>query len=260
MLDYHLVPYGDWGIRPALFYIGNSAIPSYSFFIILALIVGCFAYYLEARKQKSMNENTFYILIAAIVGGALGAKIPIVFIYWKEIVSSFPDLSVLLSGRTILGGLIGGMIGVLYIKKRLGIKGRKGNLFAPAIALGVAIGRIGCFLRGCCFGKPTLLPWGVDFGDGILRHPTEIYESLFMLSMFFYLMWKKDKKPKPGSLFSTLMVSYFIFRFFIEFIREEKVVFLGMTVWQIICLLGLVYFFIKEKGLRSIKKGIFLYK
>lgn len=248
MLDLHLVPYPEWGVKPVLFYLGNLPIPSYSFFMLLAILVGCIVYWLEAKKNKIANEDSFYILLAALIGGALGAKIPIILLYWNEIIASFPDLSILYSGRTIIGGLIGGVIGVMLIKKKLNLKERKGNIFAPAIAIGIAIGRIGCFLRGCCFGKASDLPWAVDFGDNILRHPTELYESLFMFGMFLFLEWKKTKNPKPGSLLRILMISYFTFRFFLEFIRVEKIAFFGLTYFQLISLLVLAYyFFVKKK-------------
>jgi prolipoprotein diacylglyceryltransferase len=133
------------------------------------------------------------------------------------------------------------------MKKKLKMKEKRGNLFAPAIATGVAIGRIGCFLRGCCFGKETSLPWGVNFGDGILRHPTEIYESIFMIGMFIYLRYKMTKNPKPGSLFRLLMIFYFSFRFIIEFIRVEPIAFFGLTFFQLICLLVLGYYFFIKK-------------
>jgi phosphatidylglycerol:prolipoprotein diacylglycerol transferase len=241
-LDFDLVPYLRWGIKPILFYLGNFPVPSYSFFMGLAILAGCLVYWLDARKEKKSGDNTFYLIIAALIGGAIGAKIPIMILYWNQIVSSPQGIQILISGRSILGGLIGGTIGVLFTKSLLGIKQRRGNLFAPAIALAMAIGRIGCFLRGCCYGKPTSLPWGVNFGDGILRHPTQIYESIFMLGLFFYLNWKKKKNPKPGQLFDILIISYLIFRFFIEFLRVEEVIFLGLTFFQIICLLGLVWY------------------
>ncbi len=241
-LDFDLIPYPQWGIKPTLFYLGNFAVPSYSFFVILAILIGCLVYYLDARKEKKSNDNSFYLIIAALIAGAIGAKIPIIMLYWNQIFSSSQGIQILISGRSILGGLIGGTIGVLYMKHRLRIKERRGNIFAPAIAIAIAIGRIGCFLRGCCYGKPTNLPWGVNFGDGILRHPTQIYESLFMLGVFFYLNWKKKQEPKHGQLFDILIISYLIFRFFIEFIRVEEVVFLGLTFFQIICLVGLVWY------------------
>jgi len=249
MLDVHTIPNAGWGVRSVLFNIGNFSVPSYSFFMALAIIAGCLLYWYDSRKAKANRENTFYLLISALIAGAIGAKIPIVILYWNQIFSSSEGFGILISGRSILGGLIGGTIGIIYMKYKLKIKERRGNLFAPAIALGMAIGRIGCFLRGCCFGKPTILSGGVNFGDGILRHPTQIYESIFMFGMFLYLNWKKNKNPKPGELFDNLIIGYLVFRFFIEFIRAEEVVFLGLTFFQIICVVGLVWysrFYIKD--------------
>ena len=148
MIDNHICP-ENWGLRPVLFSVGKVDIYSYPVFIGLALIAGILVYYYEARQHRSLNEKTFYIFIAALAAGALGAKIPIWVANFKQIIAAFPDLSLLLPGRTIIGGLIGGALGVILVKKKLNIKQRKGNLFAPAIALGIFVGRIGCFLRGC---------------------------------------------------------------------------------------------------------------
>lgn len=250
IFDSEIIPEGVWGIRPILFKIGNLNIEAYPFFVSLAILVGIIVFYLDAKKHKSANEKTFYIVIAALVGGTLGSKLPVWIFNFKEIINSLPDLTLLLSGRTIVGGLIGGTLGVMLIKKHLKINEKKGNFFAPAIAIGIAIGRIGCFLRGCCYGISTKLPWGVDFGDGILRHPTQLYESLFALIMFFYLQKAKKKNPKPGELFRTLMVSYFIFRFLIEFIRVESKIFLGLSGFQWASLLVLAYYFATSESLR----------
>jgi phosphatidylglycerol:prolipoprotein diacylglycerol transferase len=237
MIDEHIVPNLEWGIKPILFHIGSFPIPSYSFFVGLAVIIGILFYWLEARKQKQLSENTLYILIGALIGGVIGAKLLVIIAYWSQL-----NLDIILTGKSIVGGLIGGTIGVMITKKILNIESqRKGNLFAPAIAIGVAIGRIGCFLRGCCFGKETTLPWGVNFGDGILRHPTQIYESIFMLGFFFYLLHAKTKNPKPGHLFNILIIGYFTFRFLIEFIRVEPIAFLGLTWFQILSLVAIIY-------------------
>jgi len=254
MIDYHNFPGQNWGVLPVLFKIGNFPVDSYSFFVLLAIVIGILVFYLEAKKYKSANERTFYIVIAALVGGTLGAKLPIWIFHFQEIISAFPDITPLLSGRTIVGGLIGGTLGVIILKKYLKINEKKGNLFAPAIAIGIAIGRIGCFLRGCCYGIPTSLPWGVNFGDGIPRHPTQIYESILMIFLFIYLQKAKKKNPAPGSLFKVLMVSYFIFRFLIEFIRVEAKVFLGLSGYQWASLLVIFYYLItSEKAVKFIK-------
>lgn len=252
MIDEHVLPdIADYGVRPILFHIGEFGVPSYSFFLFLAVFVGILVYVNESRKAKKMNENTF-IAVGALIGATLGAKIPIWIMNYDLIISNWGNWHYVLSGRTIVGGLIGGPIGVVLTKKWLGITSeRRGNMFAPAIAIGDSIGRIGCFLRGCCGGKETMLPWGVDFGDGVMRHPTQIYESIFALIMFIYIMYlKKNKKNlKDGELFILFMNCYFIYRFLIEFIRVEKVVFLGLTVFQLAALGVLIYlnrFWIKD--------------
>lgn len=252
MLDNHFYP-SNWGIRPILFHIGGLDIQSYSFFVLLGLIVGIAIYFYESKRQKSLSENGFFIALGSITGGILGAKILEWIINYKFFISNISNLGILFSGRTIVGGLIGGAIGAILTKKILGIKEKRGNYFAPAIAMGVAIGRLGCFFRGCCYGKQTILPWGVNFGDGVLRHPTQIYESLFMLAMFVYLEKIKNRKDiKPGHLFKLLMISYFIFRFFIEFIRVEQVIFVGLTSFQIISI-GVILYLVRD----NIKNLIF---
>lgn len=239
MIDFHTHPQ-NWGVKPELFSIGNFGISSYSFFVLLGLIVGLLVYYFLAKKEKKLNEKSFYVLMAALFGGILGAKIVEWIINFPAIINDLSNIAPILSGRTILGGLLGGTLAVMFIKYKLKIKEKKGNLFAPGIAIGVVIGRIGCFLVGCCYGIKTALPWGVDFGDGIFRHPTQIYESIFMLIMFFVLLYRR-KKAKPGQLFYLLMNSYFIFRFFEEFIREEPRLFLGLTIFQYISLGCLIF-------------------
>jgi phosphatidylglycerol:prolipoprotein diacylglycerol transferase len=241
MIDDHFYP-ENWGIRPILFQIGNFDVPSYSFFVLLGLLAGIAVYFYEARRLKKLSDNGFFIAFGSLAGGIIGAKLLQWAIDYKYILSNISGYETLLSGRTIVGGLIGGTIGAILTKKILRIKEKRGNLFAPAVAIGVAIGRLGCFFRGCCYGKATILPWGVNFGDGILRHPTQLYESLFMLTMFIYLeKIKKNKDIKPGKLFKILMISYFVFRFFIEFIRVEPVVFAGLTVFQIISIVVVIY-------------------
>lgn len=241
MLDTHIHP-ENWGIRPILISIGKYEIPSYSVMLILALVLGFVVYWLRAKKNKSSNENTYLIAIAALAGGIIGAKIPIWIINFKLIISNLPDPYYILSGRTITGGLIGGVIAVFIAKKRLGIEERKGHIFAPAVALGVAIGRLGCFFAGCCYGTPTGLPWGVDFGDGIARHPTQLYEALFCLLLMIYFLYseRKGRVVSPGRSWTIFLNSYFGFRFFIEFIRVNEIIY-GLSFYQWISIIALLF-------------------
>jgi phosphatidylglycerol:prolipoprotein diacylglycerol transferase len=222
----------DWGVYPVLFHFGRFAVPAYGAFMVLALAVGLAVYAREAQRRDTMGERSLLILLAAVFGGAIGSKLLVLATDWRAIAAEFPKVSVLLTGRSIVGGLIGGALGVWLLKRRLGIRERKGNLFAPAIAAGVAVGRIGCFLRGCCYGTPTRLPWGVDFGDGVSRHPVPLYESLFMVAAFAALAWARPRTRHPAVLFWALMTGYFAFRFTVEFIRVEPRGWLGLTAFQ----------------------------
>lgn len=238
------------GVMPVIFHIASWPVPTYTFFISLGFLTGFIVYYHEVKKANIKGEFPFLIAIGAFTGSALGAKLLELMINIDKIGSTNELVYFIFSGRTIIGGLIGGAIGVWITKRFMHMKTRRGNLFAPAIASGVAIGRFGCFFNGCCYGKPTSLPWGVNFGDGLYRHPTMLYESIFMACMFIVIkIIQKKYIPPPGALFSFLMIAYFIFRFLIEYIRVERTAFIGFTWFQIISLLVLGWLVFSEKEL-----------
>jgi prolipoprotein diacylglyceryltransferase len=206
--------------------------------MILAFAAGFLVFRLNTRGVRSKQmEHLLPVVLAAFFGGLAGAKIPIILMNLKYGLS----WETLLAGRTIVGGLVGGTLGVFLIKKRLGIRARYGNLLAPPIALGMAVGRLGCLLNGCCFGKPTGLPWGIDFGDGIARHPTQAYELLFCLAAFI-LLQRKRHTAAPGQLLSGYFLAYFGFRFFVEFLRPHPSV-AGLSAFQWICIAGMLILF-----------------
>ncbi|HLN53362.1 MAG TPA: prolipoprotein diacylglyceryl transferase family protein [Lentimicrobium sp.] len=246
----HDIPLNLPGILPVLFKVAGFTVRTYTVFMILAFLTGILVYSQEVKKARLQGEPSFLIAIGAFVGSVIGAKVLELIINIDKVKAVSDFFIFILSGRTLIGGLIGGTLGVWLIKKILKIRGRRGNLFAPAIALGVAVGRIGCFFNGCCYGKPTNLPWGINFGDGISRHPTMLYESAFMMIMYF---WLKDLNAKgnavPGSLFTLLMILYFGFRFLVEFIRVERVAFLGFTWFQVIAIIVLAWLLISDRKL-----------
>ena len=147
MLDSHLY-FANWGIKPVLFSLFGFDISAYTFFVFFGLMIGLAIYYYEAKKQKTLTENGFLIVFGSLLGGVLGAKLLEILINYQLVLSHLSNLGIIISGKTIVGGLIGGVIGALVVKKILGIREKRGNLFAPAIAAGVAIGRLGCFFRG----------------------------------------------------------------------------------------------------------------
>jgi phosphatidylglycerol:prolipoprotein diacylglycerol transferase len=212
----------------------HNIIPVYALAMVLAFAAGIAVYAYNTRGMEKHSGQLFPILLAAFFGGVIGAKLPVILINLRYGFS----WEALLAGRTIVGGLVGGTLGVLFIKKKLGIKDRYGNLLAPSIALGMAIGRIGCFFSGCCLGNPTDLPWGIDFGDGIVRHPTQIYELIFCLGAFVLLQRARKTAP-PGSLLTRFFLAYFIFRFAEEFVRPYTLI-TGLTAFQWICIAGIL--------------------
>jgi len=232
----------NFGILPVLFKVGNLEVSSYSFFVLLGIIVGVVVYYFENKKLNQLGGNTFLIAICSVLGGVLGAKLLEWIVYWPFNESGNSLTNILINGKTIIGGMLGGLIGSKSIKYYLGIKDKRGNQFAPAVALGLAVGRIGCFLHGCCYGKPTNLPWAVNFGDNVLRHPTQLYESIYCLILFVsIIIIKKRINFKQGELFTYFLISYFVFRFFVEFIRTEKIIFLNLSAFQVIAIFSILY-------------------
>lgn len=124
------------------------------------------------------------MIAAAVAGATLGSKL----LFWLEDPQltwhNFRDPAYIMGGKTIVGALFFGLIAVELMKRYIGVHQSTGDLYAIPLALGIAIGRIGCFLTGLAdntYGTPTTLPWAVNFGDGIPRHPTQLYEILFLL-------------------------------------------------------------------------------
>ncbi len=255
MLDNHFVPEG-YGIIP-YFHIFGKEISSYSIFVLLAIIIGVLWFFITVpKKAKMKNDKAYLIVLSALLFGALGSKILVIIENLDVLIKDFSKISAFIfTGKSIMGGLIGGYIGVKIAKKGLKREEiRIGNDIAPAIALSMAIGRIGCFLTGCCYGIETKLPIGVNFGDGVMRIPTQLIEMIFCLILFVYLFYnqKRDDKLMPGILFKKLVLYYFAFRFFIEFIRATDKIVLYLSIYQIFSILGIIYMLYRIKKEKKI--------
>ena len=169
------------------------------------------------------------LALGAFCGSMLGAKLPFVLADF----SGFLDGTAWLDdGKTIMTGLVGGYLGARLAEWSLGIRHMICDGFAMPAAAAIAIGRLACFSAGCCYGTVTTLPWGVDFGDGQLRHPTQLYESAFHLLAAIVLFQLQRRKILTGRLIKVYFVSYFVYRFATEFIRPEAELWLGLTGYQ----------------------------
>jgi prolipoprotein diacylglyceryltransferase len=231
-----------WGVLPVLVHLGPLPIYAYETFLLLALGAGFALLWWNGRdltRRRELSTVTF----AALVGGAFGAKL----LDWAinaNLVAKLGFGTALLSGRTVIGGFLGGTVAVAIAKRRAGIKIRLGNQIAAPIALGLCIGRIGCFLHGCCYGTPTSLPWGVDFG--VRRHPTQLYEAAFAFMALVVLLFARRRTVAAGRLFGGFMIGYFAFRFLEEFLRAGPRPLLGFTPYQVASVVGLLYFVTRE--------------
>jgi len=235
MPDAHFFKTG-WGLHPILFHIGTVPVPTYTVTAILGILAALLLYRFTVRRSTvPKSGDTWLIPLLALCFGTLGAKAPT----WIQAIfspASISTIAALTSGKTIIGGLIGGWLGVVLAKRIISIRERRGNQFAPALALGLAFGRLGCLLQGCCYGIPTNLPWGVNFGDGVLRHPTQAYEILFHLSACAILLVSGAARKTGGLYLKAYFATYLVFRFLLEFIRIEPRVWVGLTGYQLAAL------------------------
>jgi phosphatidylglycerol---prolipoprotein diacylglyceryl transferase len=198
------------------------------------------------RQNTVAQGNRGVVIAGGLIGGILGAKILAIFqhidLLWSGAVAA-PML--IIGGKTIVGALLGATLGVEITKKLRNIQTATGDVFAYPLIVGIAIGRIGCFLTGLSdqtYGIATNLPWGVDFGDHVLRHPTQLYEVVFLQGLLVYLQYRQRRPMLAGDLFRFFMVCYLSFRWTIDFIKPDFHPLLGMSAIQIACLLGLVYY------------------
>ena len=178
----------------------------------------------------------------SIVGAILGALLigSLNLYYSLEVQENF------MIGKSILGAIVGGIIFIEMFKKFMGIKGSTGAYFVPSLAIGISIGRVGCFLAGLedyTYGIKTNFFLAYDFGDGILRHPVQLYESFIMGLFFIYVIYIyfKDKNYFEKNIFYQFILLYAIQRFFWEFLKPYETLYFGLNIFQFFCIGLLLY-------------------
>ena len=204
---------------------------TYTAIMILAVLTGAL---LARRSQQSLDLSTGQKLgigIGAFCGAMIAAKLPFVLADWEGFLSGRAWLD---NGKTIVFGLVGGYFGVEIAKWSLDVRTKTGDSFAVPVAAAIGVGRLACFVAPCCYGTPTDLPWGVDFGlgDRLPRHPTQLYEFAFHLGTACTLEWLGRKNAARGQRMKLYILLYAAFRFVTEFVRPEPELWLGLTGYQ----------------------------
>ena len=236
-------------IFPVRFHLFGLSVEAHQVLELLAYGLG-FQLYLFLRRRWPRGpvmtvEQTARVVVGALLGALIGAKV----LAWVE---SFPfywghlsDWRILIGGKTIVGGVFGGWAGVTLAKRHLGISHPSGDIYVFPLILGICVGRVGCFLAGLedhTYGVATSLPWGVDFGDGIARHPTQLYEIVFLLAAAGLFIWRIMTGRQSGCMFGQFVFTYAVFRFLVEFIKPRYTLpLLPLSAIQLTCLAGIIY-------------------
>lgn len=208
---------------------------TYACVLLISIVV---ASRLVQHRQKRLDltkGQRATIGIAAFLGAMIGAKSPFLGeLGWEAF---FDGTAWFADGKTILGGIAGGYVAVEFAKWIANIRIATGDSFALPIAVAVGIGRIGCFIGGCCYGQVTSVPWAVQFPlahdePGILRHPTQLYEMTFHFLASIVLVVLDRKRWLVGNQLKAYLIAYLTYRFFSERLRPETPWLLDLTIYQ----------------------------
>ena len=264
-------------MHPVLFHIGNFELASYGLMTAMGYAIA--AGYLVPRLKncgiKGLTQDTFWnLLFIVFLGAILGGKLLFIILSWPELGHTLTEkLSYIIHnlryGFVFFGGLLVAVAGALWYmhRKKLPVL-KTSDFLIVGVPLGHALGRIGCFLAGCCYGKPTSLPWGVRFTDphslvppeliNVPLHPTQLYEAALNFALFLLLHYASKKPHKEGKILVEYVWCYGLMRFLLEFLRGDfrGGFLLGLSPAQVISLaISAVALFIWTKYLRGVKNA-----
>jgi len=248
-------------MHPRLFTIGSFEIGTYG--LLLAIGLYC-SLVLLSRRAPSFGvsrDDIPSLGLWVVLAGIVGARIVYLAVDWRGLLAT-PRILYSRAGFVFYGGFLGGLLAtVLWARRRRISFWNLSDLVAPAIPLGHAFGRIGCFLNGCCGGRKTPLPFplGVHFPETVGRvYPTQIYSALFNFALFAFLIVYSRKRRFAGQVFLAYVVGYSIFRFLIETLRADlKGTFGPISSTQVLCLIVLAVspFLYHRLSRRSVSAG-----
>ncbi|HEY1464021.1 MAG TPA: prolipoprotein diacylglyceryl transferase [Terriglobales bacterium] len=221
---------------PTLFHFGSFRAPTYGFLVALGVFVGLWLSVKYSERQGINPDHAWNFGITVVLAGILGSKILYILVDWHYYASNPREIfsfDTLQAGGVFSGGLLAAFAAAAWYIRRYNLPAlRICDAFSPGLAIGHAIGRVGCFAAGCCYGKPTNHFWGVTFSNplansisdtplGKALEPTQLFESAVELANFFILAWLLKRKKFDGQVFATYLILYGIARFFLEFLRAD---------------------------------------
>jgi phosphatidylglycerol---prolipoprotein diacylglyceryl transferase len=241
---------------------GNNTLPLHAITEVLAFFIG-FRYFIFLKKKQGdsiKTENRLWILIGAIFGSLIGSRLVGSLERPYELFLTKNIWLYIYSNKTVLGGFLGGLFGVEFIKKIIGEKHSSGDLFTYPIILALIIGRIGCFSMGVyeeTYGTVTTFFAGLNLGDGLLRHPVTLYEIIFLFLLWIVLVQIEKKYTlADGAKFKIFMIAYCLYRFSQEFIKPSYPVLVGLSTIQLTSIIGLLYYL----AISFVNKNLYLVK
>ena len=246
-------------MHPVLFQIGPVKVFAWGFMLALAVIIAVIGIGRQLEKEGYKAEMGMDLILLAVVFGIIGGRVAYIVTYeWTDfltnpwMVLSFRDGGV--QGLVWYGSLVGGVIPFLwYLRKKALPVWPVVDIFAPFLALGYAVVRIGCFLGGCCYGKVTSSPLGLVFPtvDTCTRYPTQLFSSVLNFVLFLVLIWLYPRRRFPGQVFIVYIIGYSVYRFIVEYFRESLIMVGPISLGQVctLVLLGIgiaLYFWRKS--------------
>jgi phosphatidylglycerol:prolipoprotein diacylglycerol transferase len=225
-------------MHPKLFEFGNFFLPSYGVFVALGFLAGMFVTRILAKRRGLDAEFVVGAALYTALIGLAGAKVALIlqdFDYYMRNPAELVSMNMLQSAGIFYGGVIAGLAFFIWYMRKNGMDMAKvGDCLAPGLAIGHALGRLGCFFGGCCFGEYCTRPWAVvysnpavrDFSNvplGVPLHPTQIYEFLTELVIFILLFALFGKLTQPGRILGLFLVLSSVGRFVVEFFRAHDV-------------------------------------
>ena len=264
---------------PELFHIGSFPVNTYGVFLAIAFLCAILIAVRLGARDGLPRERIYDLCLWMLLASLIGSKLLMLLTepeYRNNPLLLF-SLDFLRSGGVFYGGLLGAVVTGYFLMKRFNLPWWKtADACAPGIALGNFFGRQGCFAAGCCWGKPTSLPWGVKFTElgheitgvptNTYLHPTQLYESFAMLLVFVFLLWLHKRRAFSGQVILAYALLYSVIRFAIEFVRDDPrgdilglTTLTGLSTSQLISLIvgigALVLWIVRRKKAQAVEKA-----